>query len=192
MSILGQTVREYEKDSKAQLVRLQFMNETVDDLLDRVIAISDKLDLATICIDDALIKKMDKELSPLSVWPPQPPVEGSGIMLAGYPGIDKLASKKLEVNFGLFTALGIASSVIDDQITWRVERECHTPSENIIELPQNHNLGGTSGGPLISWFESPGYVTHYRLSGLISQANCNLEYVVARRADFIKADGSIG
>jgi hypothetical protein len=93
-------VREYEKDSKAQLVRLQFMNETVDDLLDRVIAISDKLDLATICIDDALIKKMDKELSPLSVWPPQPPVEGSGIMLAGYPGIDKLASKKLEVNFG--------------------------------------------------------------------------------------------
>jgi len=184
-------LRGYENDCKKQKVRLQLMNEVVDDLLERVIAISDRLDIATFDFDERLVKKMGKDVSPLNSWPPQPPQEGKGIMLAGYPGVDRLESRKLEANFGLFTAIGVARVVSDEQITWAIDREFVINNQKIRPLPPNHDLGGISGGPLISWFETSNYISYYKLSGIISQANKTLENVVAKRADCINEDGII-
>lgn len=184
-------LRGYENDRQNQKVRLQLMSEVVDDLLERVIAISDTLDIATLDFDESLIKKIGKEVSPLNSWPPQPPHEGKGIMLAGYPGIDRLTIRKLEANFGLFTAIGVARVVSDEQIAWAVDREFFVNSQKVKPLPPNYDLGGISGGPLISWFETPNYISYYKLSGIISQANKTLENVVAKRADYINDDGTI-
>jgi hypothetical protein len=180
----------YKSDRKEQKVRLQLMNEAVDNLLDRVIDNSDRLDIATFDIDKGLINSMDKNVSPLN-WPPQPPQEGKGVMLAGYPGCDRIELRKLCVNFGIFTAIGIARVVSGEQITWAVDQEFLISSQKVKTLPPNYDLGGISGGPLISWFETPNYVSYYRLSGIISQANRTLENVIARRADFINDDGTI-
>jgi hypothetical protein len=152
-----------------------------------VIAISDKLDIATLVIDKKTIGQMGKEIVPLLTWPPREPQEGRGIMLAGYPAADRLEPKPMEANWGIFTALCVARRVMDDQITWRAERR----EEIMTDLPPKHQLGGISGGPLIGWFETPGHFTTYALSGIISEAHQDLEYVVARRADFIREDGSI-
>jgi len=52
-------------------------------------------------------------------------------------------------------------------------------------------VGCISGGPLIGWFETKHHVTHYCLSGIVSQSHAGLENVVAKRADFVQADGRI-
>lgn len=152
-----------------------------------VIDISDELDLATLAIDDALLSRLGKEVDPLSSWPPRVPQEGRGILLAGYPAVDRLNPKPMELNWGLFTALCIARRVIGDQITWVAERS----PDITTDLPSNHRLGGISGGPLIGLFDSANHLTHHVLSGIISQAHQQLENVIARRADFICEDGAI-
>jgi hypothetical protein len=78
-------------------------------------------------------------------------------MLAGYPAVDRHQPKPMEVNWGLFTAIGLARRVIGEQITWVPERDQDCV---ISDLPPNHRLGGTSGGPLIAWFESLAHVVH--------------------------------
>jgi hypothetical protein len=110
-----------------------------------VIDISDDLDLATLAIDDKLLSRIGKDVEPLSTWPPRVPREGRGVLLAGYHGVDALQPKPTEVNWGLFTVLGIAWRVLPDQITWVAERD---PDIN-TDLPLEHRLDGISGGPLI-------------------------------------------
>ena len=94
-------LHQYQTDSKAGPLRLQLMNEVVDDFFDRVIDVSDALDLATFAMEEELVKRLNR--TPLSVWPPRPPQEGKGIMIAGYPGVERIESKDFTVNFGLFT-----------------------------------------------------------------------------------------
>lgn len=111
-------------------------------------------------------------------------------MLAGYPGTERIHSDG-SINWGLFTCLGVAKVVSADQITWAAEREYDMPIDGIPSLPANADLGGISGGPLVGWFETDSGLTHYRLCGIISQASAMLENVVAKRAEFIRPDGTI-
>ncbi|MCP5378214.1 MAG: hypothetical protein H6910_03770 [Rickettsiaceae bacterium] len=115
------------------------------------------------------------------------PQEDYGIIFAGYSGDDILHSNR-ELNFGLFTGIDIARTVNHDQITCWIQREdLVINSGGVPTLPENYNFGGMSGGPLISWFKN--YITYYCLSGIISQAYG--DYIIAKRADFIRPDGSI-
>ncbi|OJU08822.1 MAG: hypothetical protein BGN86_03655 [Caulobacterales bacterium 68-7] len=106
-------------------------------------------------------------------------------MLGGFPGVERLVVRPLDVNFGLHTVLGIARRVTEDQITWLMEREF----EMGADLPPNYDLGGISGGPLIGKFMVGGIET-YRLAGIISEAQPALENVVAKRADTLRPDGT--
>jgi hypothetical protein len=60
-----------------------------------------------------------------------------------------------------------------------------------------YGLGGVSGGPLISWFESESYIATYTLSGIITEHpdyeenEFTIERVIATRADFIQHSGRI-
>jgi hypothetical protein len=177
-------LRQYERDHTNAPVLLQLLNARLE--APEIIDISEKLDLATIAITESLLKQTGKAVVPLSTWPPRVPQEGRGIMLGGYPGIDRLQPKPREAIFGMFTALGLARRVVGPQITWLVERDFGTG-----DLPLNRDLGGISGGPLIGLFESPSHLTYYALCGIISEAHPLLENVIARRADFIAADGAI-
>jgi hypothetical protein len=184
-------LREYEKDRNEQKIRFQLGDCIVDDILERMIAISDRFDIATFEFDRELKANIGKDTVPLELWPPQPPQEGRGIMLAGFPGKSRLEHKKLEADFGLFTALGIARIINDRQITWAVDREYFLKTHKIKHLPPNYDLGGISGGPLISWFETSNYISYYKLSGIITEANATLETVITNRAECINEDGTI-
>jgi hypothetical protein len=199
--ILGITAahvyRQYEVDRKKGAVRLQLMNEVVDDLDKRVIDVSDKLDLATFALDEALVKRLKR--TPLGEWPPRTPQEAKGIMISGFPAVERIESKNFEVNFGLFTALGVARTVTEKQITWLLEREFQLAKARVPAPPPEYELGGISGGPLISWFESPNFVTHHCLSGIVVEhpdykGNKDvppIERLIAVRADAITESGKI-
>ncbi|MEZ5998058.1 MAG: hypothetical protein R3B98_05135 [Hyphomonas sp.] len=180
------------EDEEAEKQTVLIMNSqltTID-----VIDIDDRLDIATFGIDENTIETIGKAVTPLTYWPPQPPLEGRGILLAGYPGISRqskyVSANKGAIEWGLFTAIGISGRVTDDQILWRVARENTVPHPTIPDLPLNAELGGISGGPVISLMERGG-VHFCVLSGIVSEASAQLELVVAKRADFIQANGKI-
>lgn len=180
-------VNSYFEQSKNLNIKLQIGEEVVPDLQKRIIAISNELDSATIHLE---LSALDNKIIPLS-WPPKIPQEGRGIMLAGYPGQERFEEQRRTCNFGTFTAIGIARTVTNDQITFLVEREFGVPSKDIADLPKNYDLGGISGGPVISWFETKSFIASYHFAGIVSEASSDYEYIIAKRADFIEPDGSI-
>lgn len=190
-------LQQYEHDLNESPLRLQLGNEVVDDLRERLIDVSKVLDVATFALDEDLVKRLGK--TPLGFWPPKPPHEGKGIMIAGYPGGERVESKDFSVNFGLFTALGVARTVTDKQVTWLMEREFLLAKTKIPPPPPEYDLGGISGGPLISWFESENFVSHYCLSGIVVEHpdyknNTDMppiERLIAVRADAIAESGKI-
>lgn len=189
-------LRGLERDNEKYNITVQLANETINTLLYRVIDISDTYDLATIAIDENLLSNLGKITNPLESWPPKSPQEGRGILIAGYPEVSRIQLKN-EVNFGLFTALVIARTVTDIQITWVVERESQLDNVKIKPPPYNYNLSGISGGPLIGLFESKSYLLHYCLSGIVTEqpnsenSDFTIERLVAVRADLICDDGSM-
>lgn len=190
-------LHQYQSNLNRGAVRLQLMNEVVDDLCDRMIDVSDRLDIATFALDDGLVKRLG--CTPLGVWPPRPPQEGKGIMVAGYPGVERIESKDFTVNFGLFTVIGVARTVTDKQITWLLEREHQLANAKIPAPPPEYDLGGISGGPLISWIESENFILHYCLSGIVvehpdyknNKDIPAIERLIAIRADAISESGRI-
>jgi hypothetical protein len=193
--LLGVTARhaveDFKKDHAERRVRLQIADAVINDLPDRIIATSEELDLATIDIDQRIISQLGAPV-PLRSWPPMPPERGSSIMFGGFPGQERQEIARLNICFGLSTGIGIAQNVSDDQITWiRPEAEYIVEARDIPIAPPNYEQGGVSGGPLIAGFETPGHFFHYRLAGIIVEARADYDYVIAKRADFIEADGRL-
>jgi hypothetical protein len=184
-------VRGIEEDQCVRPIRVQIGDAVIDNLKNRIIAISDRLDLATVELDNSLISRIGRDIYPLQSWPPLVPQEGRGILLAGFPGSTRSIVGPRDVSFGPFMAMGIARIVSDEQITWVVEREFLIDDPVVKTMPPNHDLGGISGGPLIGIFETDNHFYHFRWCGIISQANASLENVVAKRADCITEDGFI-
>ena len=60
------------------------------------------------------------------------------------------------------------------------------PMQGTDALP----LVGVSGGPVLRVGESSGLVG-FRLAGIISEARADYGYVIVRRADYVRADGTI-
>jgi hypothetical protein len=169
-------------------VVMQLANTSAHDLRARIIARSSSLDLASFSLD-GLIDHGWTNHKPLEAWPPVVPQEGRGIMIGGYPGNGREKVSRKGVSFGFFGALVIARAVNHDQISCLFEREYLVESAAVPAMPPNYDLGGISGGPVINVLESPHLVT-YRLGGIVSEASSDLELVLAKRADFIKDDGS--
>ena len=190
-------IQQYEVDLKKGPLCLQLGNQVVNDLKARLLAVSTKLDIATFELDEELVQRLGKV--PLGVWPPKPPQEGRGIMIAGFPGVEREESKNRDVIFGLVTILGVARRVTDRQITWLMEREHIQQFSEISVPPVGYDFGGISGGPLISGFESEQFIAHYCFSGIVVQhpdygKNTDvpiIERLVCVRADAISDSGMI-
>lgn len=185
-------VRGYLADRSQRPLTLQLLNAGIDAL--EVIAISDRLDLATINVSDDNLNRCGKLISPISILEQgrHEPQEGRGIMFAGYPGIGRSQLSARLIEWGMFAVLGIARRVTEEQITWVAERDDAVEHPIIPTLPPNAELGGISGGPMVAWFEKyDGMLSYGSLVAIVSQANPNLENVVAKRIHYIADDGAI-
>lgn len=190
-------IRQIEMDKQYGEVVLQFFNEVIEDISSLIIDISDKYDLATISLEQETLDSLGKGVAPLKMWPPTPPSEGKGLLIAGYPGVERLLTGDKEVNFGLFTAIVVSRVVNDTQISWLLEQEYQIPNTPVSPPPPEYNLGGISGGPMIAIFETNEGLIHHSLSGIVTEcpdfekSDIAIERLIATRADLIYEDGKI-
>lgn len=84
-------LRAFFADFERGGIRLHIWDAQVKDMRDRIICLNERLDIATFVVDQTLLKTVGKKIVPLANWPPRPPQEGRGIMLAGYPAAERSA-----------------------------------------------------------------------------------------------------
>jgi len=181
-------VRDYEMRVDSECITLRLWDQVMPRL--EVIDVSEKYDLATFAIEPHVLNRIAEKrnfpLVPLGHWPPKSPQEGRGIMFGGYPGAARCGHDDGTVEWGFFPCIGVARRGLEDQITWLIEPDWGLEGS---EVPSR--FGGISGGPVIGWFESPSYISHFALSGIISEAHDEFGNVVAITADRINDDGTI-
>lgn len=182
-------VDQYQEDLQDGGVRLQVMDRVIKGLT--IIDSCSKRDLVTLDLDEQLIK--DLGLEPID-WPFQAPVEGAGLLLAGFPANSRAYTEPMQIDWSPFFAITTARTVTQDQITVLVP-----PDDDRVRnlLPLDCNLGGISGGPIIGIFETENYVAFHRLSGVITehpsydQNDFSVERIVGATAETITESGEI-
>ena len=189
-------IRRYQEDvAKWPSLGASLGGADIGDLAKRIIDVRDELDLATIDLNDGLLAKVPSSwgtVFPLELWPPAPPMEDRGIMLGGYPARMRVLRAPAQLTFVPWVVLSVARGVSDDQITWKFASEflASTPAYP-IPAKEAFELGGASGGPVLRVGESPNGIVGFRLAGIISEARPDYECVIAKRADYVREDGSI-
>ena len=167
----------------------------------RVIDADAAIDIATFRVTQAEVAALGKTVlvGSLGVWPPPPPVEGSGILHCGYPGAGTRAGSMGEITFGAAVASGLATSVSETDVSTMLERANLVPVLGRGVPPENFDFGGISGGPMLTLV--PGTPVGVALAGVVhqgpntstdsNQAISGFEIIKARRAHFLLADGNL-
>lgn len=171
----------------------------VVDIRARLIDFDAAVDLATMHFEEREIRGLGAAIlqGHQKSWPPAPPMRDRGVVFAGFPGIERKSSRRLNVDFGAMFGSGVASSISDRNVSCLFERERWIDVLGLGLPPPEYPLGGLSGGPMLTVVEDK--LRAYRLAGIIVQGPNKqaeesidgFEVLRARRADFIKADGAI-
>jgi hypothetical protein len=180
--------------NKTQRIGCQIGNVPFD-LADRLIDTGTNrgIDIATFRITPDEVAQLGKQvvIGSGGAWPP-PPKPGEVVYLGGFLGSQRRTVGPNEISFGLHSAMTPVTDFTEHQIRCRFNRRYWVDPRGLgLPLP-GYNLGGLSGGPLLS----PIYIDgewSWRLAGVISEANMSREYevVTAVHADFIRPDGQI-
>ena len=149
-----------------------------------------KSDIATLEMRTDELARLKKV--PITLWPPYPPdVDDKGVLLCGYPGAATIRHSDRAVGFGIYASTTVAQRVTDRQLSCTIEWENIIPSPILGGVPpRNYDVGGMSGGPVLSIREHAGILT-FPIAGVISEGRAEEDKIIAERADAIRADGSI-
>jgi hypothetical protein len=161
------------------------------DLGERLIERGGSVDIATFRIEESDIPMIG--FRPLErAWPPNTPASRGIVLLAGWPGHERIVSAE-RVTGGIYIGWGSAG-VSDLQITIRVDHDQGpiSPLPGVPLPPPGFEFGGISGGPvMVIDAEDSGYKIGWRVAGVISEGKPDYDYIVATRADVIQDDGRI-
>jgi hypothetical protein len=161
--------------------------DTELDLASAVISQGSTADIATFRVSDTVIAKLGKQ--PITGWPPMMPQPDKGIMYAGFPGAERLQVARREFSFGLYFASNVAHSIDHEKITTMVDRESIVDTIGCGLPPECYDVGGMSGGPLLTMVET--CVISWRLAGVITDGLAMGDILYATRADCISDDGIV-
>jgi hypothetical protein len=145
------------------------------------------LDLATFELSHLIVNASHARVHTPSVWPPEPPDQGSLAILGGWPAmcreehpdridarfasvitrIDQVSAGRMGITLGLAESLASGPQV----------------------LPANAMLGGVSGGPVFLIREEP--VVSLLIVGFIYEYERTCEILLARHASAIRPDGTL-
>ncbi|MCW9012291.1 MAG: hypothetical protein OQL06_00795 [Gammaproteobacteria bacterium] len=157
---------------------------------------SESMDIATFSITEEEIKSLNICVlhGSQETWPPTRPNEGEAIVVAGYPGIERIEEKKQEYNFGLHCFNTPASSISERHIGCSFERQYWVDIFG-NGLPEKlYNLGGISGAPAITLEKSESGIVSWRLVGVVYQAEASEtlgEILLIHHAGYINPDGTV-
>lgn len=123
-------------------------------------------------------------------WPPKPAEANRGLIFAGFPAVERQLLDEQHIEWGIYSALGIASSVSDRDVSCLLERHEWVPTPGAPPPQEGYDLGGMSGAPVLSIVH--GDVFGWRLAGVVYECSREIgEIVRAVRADFIGVDGTV-
>jgi hypothetical protein len=202
-------IEDYKKAAAESPVRCQILNLEFDPVA-RLIDFNSEYDIATLAITRDEIERVGSGPDGAAVfltawprqardvlrepakldWPPQAPDVERGILFAGFPGNQRLRQGTREVNFGIYTAAAIATTVGPRNITCQIDHSVITAAPHMTKPPPGYNPGGISGGPILTLIERSNIVT-WRLGGVIYEASPDMDVIFAARADVIQLDGKI-
>lgn len=184
--------KEEGKTTNCQLSNIEF------DLEERRISNNKptSMDIATFSITEQEIETLDKSVlhGCQKSWPPARPNEGEAVVIAGYPGIERIEEKKQECNFGLHSFNTPVSSVSDRHVGCSFERQYWVDLLG-NGLPENlYNLGGISGAPAITLEKSESGIVSWRLVGVVYEAKASEvlgEILLIHHAEYINPNGTV-
>jgi hypothetical protein len=168
---------------------------------DRAIDAHPGIDIATFCVSPAEVSQLCKVVLTgyQKSWPPKKPTVNCGIYYCGYPGIGIRQASSQEVIFGAVPGSGVATSVSDRDVSFLIERQYLMPALGGGIPPENFDFRGISGGLMLTVVQSA--LRSWMLAGVIyegpstsanpDEAIAGLEIIRARRAHFIRPDGTL-
>ena len=191
----------YRQDLAAHpTLTCQIGRDLIVDINERLIDIDQQIDIATVRISSREVAQLGKIVyrGTGKNWPPPPPTRDRGVILAGFPGRERFFPTRNAIVFGLFSLGGIATSISDRDICYQIERSELIDVLGRGLMPKNFDMGGISGGPMLTIVEQGG-LRLTRLAGAVYSGpdvrSLNkiegFEVVRARRADFLLPDGQL-
>lgn len=189
----------YINDWKLGIVETCNLGDLNLPLQERLISIgtTDYVDIATFELTDAEIKIYRSRVlsGDQSIWPPTIPNEGESVVIAGYPGLERIQVKEFVCNFGAACFNIPISSISEFQFGCLFERK-YWEDEFGKGLPQvNYNLGGISGAPVIALILRNSGIATWRLAGVAYQASASEllgEILFVNHARLIDSKGQVG
>jgi hypothetical protein len=145
-------------------------------------------DIATFEILPPEFDRLERRAAP---WPPSTPPVNKSVLIAGFPGVGKRRSESGILTFGMLKALTSVDSVSGHDISM-----LRPPDIEVTDLggmglpPRSFDMGGMSGGPVITVLENFGIIS-FALAGVIYECHTDFEIIKAARADLIGEDGTI-
>jgi hypothetical protein len=161
----------------------------------RLISCRSDLDIATFQVSLAeagLINKPTVKPDPPG-WEPLIPAVTNFAFFAGFPAQTRGMTSEGNFVTAPYFAMPPITSVTDRQITCRFDREKMIDFSGSGLPPPGYDIGGVSGGPMLTPTLVDGGVV-WRFAGVIIEAAAGtlFEQVVAVRAHYILPDGRIG
>jgi len=122
------------------------------DLRERLIARGKRVDIATYRVAATEISLTGATILTgwQREWPPKPPHLEKGVIFAGFPGVERKMLGRREVEFGIYSGLGTASSVNDRDISCVIEREFMIPTKDWSLPPPGYDLAGMRQAETVS------------------------------------------
>ena len=160
------------------------------DLETRLIDRGRTVDIATYRLRPAEVGRLGATVRHEPNWPPARPRAERGVFYAGYPAAGRKLVGERTIEWGMYGANGIATSVNDESIVCRMERD-HLVDALGLPVPEGgFDAGGLSGAPLFAFSESS--LAFWKLAGVIHEGGgVASEHVRAAPAGRIRSDGSI-
>ncbi|WP_029004790.1 hypothetical protein [Azorhizobium doebereinerae] len=172
------------------------------DIEERLIDLADDIDIATFRIERTEVTdRLGKVVltGAQKSWPPPPPQVDRSIYYCGFPGIATEYNPAAGIIFRSCTGGGLSTSISELDICNQLERECMFPTGGKGIPAENFDFGGISGGGMVAMVKGP--IRSWMLAGVIYQgpnpsgdpdtAILGLEVIRARRAHFIRPDGTL-
>ncbi len=147
------------------------------------------LDIATFQIEPNEIQQSEKHVC----YGVSNKIEaGSGVLIGGFPGLEREKIQAQEYSFGLYTALTPVSSSSNRHFGCVLERSGWIDTLGNGLPDAGYNLGGMSGGPAFLFQESVGSIISWDLAGVIYSSSTEIgEVVFCHHSEFIEIDGSL-
>jgi len=154
---------------------------------------SEVLDVATFKIERDEIKYLEKwPCHIFTEWPPRNAVKNDGVILCGFPGVERTQTGKDSITHGCYATLALVESSSERHFGISIVREDLIDPFGRGIPEEGYDLGGASGGPMILLRELDSGVVIWHIVGIVYNAAKELgQIVLAHHVSSINADGSL-